>query len=385
MDYIFSWYLWMFPLFGIFACMLVSQKNKYVLENCPVKSALNYDMSDNYRVGLLFSFIVFLPMLLIAANRAVYSGGFGDTMLYVLMYNGYPESVGELSNFLTWEEKDTGFIIFSTIVKQIFGVDYQPWLFIIAFISVICLVITYRRYTSEIVLCAFLFFVSTDFHSWMMNGMRQFLVTAILFALFPVLKKRNAKGYLTFIIATIVLYTFHSSCLVVLPMYYVAFGKAFNKKTISLFLAFFLAIVFLDQFTNLLDKSLESTHYSDVTTQMETDDGTSPLRVLMYSIPTILAFVYRKKLNENTPEIINISINMSTISTGLYVLAMVTSGIYIGRLPIYFSLFNYILLPWEIKNFIKKESRNLIYGLLFLAYIIFFFYQMYTWNFGYIL
>lgn len=39
------------------------------------------------------------------------------------------------------------------------------------------------------------------------------------------------------------------------------------------------------------------------------------------------------------------------ISTALYAISMVTSGIFIGRLPIYCSLYaNGILLPWELNH-----------------------------------
>ena len=67
---------------------------------------------------------------------------------------------------------------------------------------------------------------------------------------------------------------------------------------------------------------------------------------------------------------------MSIISTGLYIISMFTSGIFIGRLPIYFSLYNYILLPWEIENLFTQRSKKIIYIGLIACYIVFYYYQM---------
>lgn len=51
---------------------------------------------------------------------------------------------------------------------------------------------------------------------------------------------------------------------------------------------------------------------------------------------------------------------MSIVSAGIYLVSMFTSGIYIGRLPIYCSLYSYVLLPWEIKHLFneKKPTNN---------------------------
>ena len=67
---------------------------------------------------------------------------------------------------------------------------------------------------------------------------------------------------------------------------------------------------------------------------------------------------------------------MYIISMGLYLVSMVTSGIFIGRLPIYCSLYGYILLPWEIEHLIKPRSRGMVYIGMIGAYLLFYYYQM---------
>ena len=82
-------------------------------------------------------------------------------------------------------------------------------------------------------------------------------------------------------------------------------------------------------------------------------------RVLVYSVPTILSLIGLKYIHYENDPVINFCANMSIVSTGLYIISMFTSGIFIGRLPIYASLYNYILLPWEIDHmFTKKSSKS---------------------------
>ena len=69
---------------------------------------------------------------------------------------------------------------------------------------------------------------------------------------------------------------------------------------------------------------------------------------------------------------------MSIASAGLYVISMFTSGIFIGRLPIYFSLYNYILLPWEINRIFTKQSARIIYIIMVIAYLGFYLYSLRT-------
>ena len=72
---------------------------------------------------------------------------------------------------------------------------------------------------------------------------------------------------------------------------------------------------------------------------------------------------------------------MSIITAGIYVISMVTSGIYIGRLPIYTSLFNYILLPWELDEMFSFSTRKLMYMIMILSYMVFYYVQMHlTWR-----
>ena len=55
--------------------------------------------------------------------------------------------------------------------------------------------------------------------------------------------------------------------------------------------------------------------------------------------------------------------------------SMFTSGIFIGRLPIYCSLYSYILLPWEIENIFNQKLKPYIYISMVTLYIVYYVYQ----------
>lgn len=138
----------------------------------------------------------------------------------------------------------------------------------------------------------------------------------------------------------------------------------------------------MDVFTDVLDKTMQTTQYATVVSDYQTgvvgqDDGTNPLRVAVYAVPTLLAIVRYKIINYRDDTVINICVNMSIISTCLYLISMVTSGIFIGRLPIYFSLYNLILLPWEIRYMFTDRSRPIVLVLCVVLYLVFYYYQMF--------
>ena len=227
-------------------------------------------------------------------------------------------------------------------------------------------------------MCAFLFFASSDYMSWMHNGIRQFLAVAIVLLAFPLILK---KKYFSFIIIVLILFTIHKSVLIVLPLYFSSLGKPFNKRTITILFAVLIALLFVGEFTDMLDDSLQGTIYSNMVSEFEGDDGTNILRALLYSIPAIIAFANKSKIDENTPVIIKVSINMSLFTAGLFFLSVPISGIYMGRLPIYCSLFNYILLPWELNHFFNEDMHKIGKTILIIIYIVFYCYQMFTWGF----
>lgn len=324
------------------------------------------------RATPLFAFVAFFPVILMAGFR---NRWFADTGLYVANYLDMPNRLSGIPSYLSLVSKDKGFSVLSVVIKSVLGDNFRWYLMLFAFLQGAVLIFFFRKYSTQYILSIFLFVASTDYISWMFNGIRQFsAVTIILLATELMLKRK----YIPLIIVILIASTFHQSALLMIPFVIISQGEAWNKKTIFFIMGVLLAVLFVGQFTNILDDALSTTQYTNVVSDYMSaeDDGTNPLRVLVYSIPAIIAFIGRDTIKQSNNALINFCANMSIISMGLYIVSMVTSGVYIGRLPIYCSLYGYILLSWEVKHVFSESNKKTIKISLVFGYLAFYYYQM---------
>ena len=322
------------------------------------------------RANLFMALATFSVIIFFAGMRSYVA----DTTAYIKMFNEYPLLSEAHDVIFDSGAREPGFRLFSILIKTYISDNYSVWLWIIAVISGIGVMVPLYKYSCNFGVSAFLFMASCQF-TWMFNGMRQFLVASIIFACTGLILRNKT---LLYIVIVCILSTIHTSALILIPMYFIAKGEPWNKRTMMFIGAIILAMVFADKFTNLLTDVVENTDYATSVNEFkDTDDGTSVIRILVESVPIIIAFVYRDKIKDKLTPIIKLSINMSLIASGLYVISKVArSGILLGRLPIYFSMYNLILLPWLIKTIFEGKEKNLIYYTMIVCYFVFFYYQM---------
>lgn len=329
-----------------------------------------------WRVTPLFAVAAVFPLVIWAGFR----GEIGDTWAYAQSFADMPSSFAGIRDYMADQGKDRGFYLVSAVIKCIIGSRDTIYFLIIAAVQCFLLFKIYRKYSTSFAVSFFLFIVSTDYISWLFNGMRQFVAVTITVACFPwIVEKKYIKAVIVVLIASL----FHQSALLVIPFLFIVQGKAWNKKTLLFIMSVIAIVMFADRFTDLLDNVLAETQYQNVVSDWQSwqDDGTNVLRVLIYSVPAILSLVGLKYIQAENDSVVNICTNMSITSAGLYLVSMVTSGIFIGRLPIYFSVYGYILLPWLIKNMFTKRSARLINLTMIGAYLVFYYYQLhFAWN-----
>ena len=326
----------------------------------------------------------FWPAILMVVPYIIWAGcrdwSFGDSLVY---QKGYREAAAGLQaaiSFFVDDQKDAGYYAFQAIMKSILGNREKLYFTIIAAFQLICVALTFRRYSTNYWACIFLFVVSTDYLSWMHNGIRQFIACAIIFAGLPYLVN---KQYWKMILLILFASMFHGSVLLMIPFIFIIQGDAWNIKTLLLLLATAIVVTFVDQFSPILHNFLQETQYDDMMTNeiWTTDDGTNIIRVAVYSVPALLSLLGLKHIRAAADPVMNICVNCSIVTMALYLVAAVSSGIYIGRLPIYTTLQGYIALPWMIDQIFEKRSAKLVRYLMYGAYLAFFYYQMhFTWG-----
>ncbi len=349
--------IWLF-LFGGVSFAFIPKREEVVLGK-PVQ-----------RWGKLSAAALMLPYVIWAALR---TDVYGDTGQYRATFQGMPTGLSHFWPYLQTQHKGPAFAAFRYLFKSFFSESAVAYFFVVALIQAILLIYFFRRYSKNYWLSIFFFVASTDYMSWMHNGIRQFLAVTIIMACVPlIIQKKPFAMCLVVLLCALI----HSSALIFLPFVFVINGKAYNGRTLLFIFGLIISIVFIDKVTGFIVRSMEDTAYAGDIDIFLKDDGTNIFRVLFYSVPAVLAWIFRERIDNAEDPMINLCANLSVVTAGVYVFSYFTSGILVGALPIYFSLANYILIPWLLDEVFNKESALLLKGGFVAVYSFFFYYQM---------
>ena len=332
---------------------------------------------EEERHSYLFALFSVLPIILWAGFRT--ERGYVNTNAYIRFYSTIPNTFGEVIQYIrNVNDSDWGFTLLTWLIKQVFGASYTPYLFIIALVQCTIVAFFFRKYSSNYSMSFFLFVASAEYFSWIFNGMRQFLAVVITLTAFKYLLD---KQYIKYVLIVLIASTIHMTAIIMLPLAFVVQGKPWNKKTLLIIALALFAIVYTSQFTHLIDASVQNTQYSESISSWE-DNGSNPIRVLFYSIPTVFSLLAINKIESDDNAVINVCVNMSIVSSALWLISMVTSGIYIGRLPIYVGLYNYVLYPYLIENYFDDiTNAQIAEFLMIVVYLVYYYYQIHiAWN-----
>lgn len=311
---------------------------------------------------LFFGFVILLIGL---------RSGIADTSSYIQSFRIVPNSIFHIN--LKSVLKDQGFYIVQVIFKHFLSEDYHIWLLFISIISGISVMVPLYKYSPAFGLSIFMFIASANF-TYMLNGIRQFIAVSILFYFSYLIINRKTFFY---IIIAIIMSTIHGSALLLIPAYFYAILTPWSKKVyITIIIIFFISLFLINNPT-ILAKLLGFTQYdSYLNNIVSSGKGSNILRVFIAMIPPLLAFINREKIKKLASPIINISINMSIMNLIIMIISTYTSGLIIGRLSIYFDLYNLLLLPWLLTKVFHKSNKALLVTFFFLFYIAFFYYQV---------
>ena len=320
--------------------------------------------------------LLVLPLILWAGTRM----RFGDTTAYRRKFWAAPTTFQELPMYMEKNSSDWAFYLLLAVCRCLGMNDDILFFLLIATIQLLCVIHTFRRYSGNYWICIFLFVASTDYFSWMFNGMRQFIAAAICFGAFGLLVRKRYWQYAAMVILAA---QFHASAYIVLPLSYLILGKALNKKTILLIVCVAASLPVIERFFPFLNVLLEDTQYSGITSDevWSVDDGTNPIRVLVYSVPALMALVGWRYIRNCKDPMMNMCINSALLTMTIYLVSAVTSGIYVGRIPIYTTFQGYIAMPWIIDQIFEKRTAGIMKFLMICCYCVFYYFQMgMTWG-----
>ena len=334
-------------------------------------------LDNAYTISLLSAFISFSLLVYFVGMRT----SFADTPAYIIWFNETDTNFSNLVDIYQKEHEGIGFVLLMKMFKRYISEDINAFFMFLAIFQGFTITKLYRKYSINYSFSVFLFMASTTY-VWFMNGIRQFTAICVVLCFFDYILNRK---FLRFLLIVLIAASIHSTAIIWIPMYFIIWFKPFSWRIWVCVVATLIVFFFINEFTTLLDSSLEGTvyegtgehlmNYTDEATGF-TDDGVNILRVLVAAVPPAIALWRRKEIEAISDPMIDICINLSTASVGIYLLGMVTSGILVGRVPMYFMILNFILLPWLIEKAFVGRFRTIMKILCVLFYCAYFYYVM---------
>lgn len=349
----------MFVYWSFFALTIIMMGIYYV------SISGEYITKDVSRKSHLYAGITFVYICLICGLRDAVL----DTTAYINEFNHLSKNFTDFLEIIKISNDKRGFILIEYIFKRFISDNYYMWLVFLCSISCICLYKGFCEYSEDLSFTMYLFVASTTF-TWLINGMRQFVAVCILFA-FSNLWREGKK--IKYIILILLVSTIHISAILVIPVYMIASNKKIWDKRMILFMIATIVGTYYSEkvfaiFNNMLLK--------DYSESLSASSGSNFMRLLVAFVPIFLVIITKKYVEEISDEKIRFCINMSLVNFCFYFASTFTSGILVGRMPIYFSIYNLCLLPWLIENCFTRQSRVIAKVGCIICYSFYFYYQM---------
>ena len=313
--------------------------------------------SENEKAGVFFLILIITIFVLVSGLRS----GIGDTYMYRHLYGligpGYEANGGY----------EPGFILFFKILKSISS-DSQFMLIVTSLIiNVLNIVNIYKYSKNSYFELGIFMYVASGYYTVTMNGIRQSLAAAIIFYATTLIIKGKFKTYCAVIL---LMYTIHSSALIMIPVYFVVRFKAWDKVTNRLYALAGIGLFLYDPLMQLMIRFFGDSRYAQYA---EFDEGgANLLRIAIFIVPVVLAYLKRGVIREKW-EHGDIFVNMNIIC--MIVMLFSAYNWIFARFTVYFQLYSFILLPYIIKNCLTGKERRLIHFGLIVCYFMFFYYD----------
>ncbi|MFZ3172006.1 MAG: EpsG family protein [Carboxydocellales bacterium] len=309
--------------------------------------------------NILITIVIMGVLILVSGLR----NNIGDTAAYQHLYTLVGNGLVAKGSY------ETGFMLFLSLLNQISG-NPQLMIFVTALITNGLFIGMFRKYSSLFELQTYLY-ITSGYYLVTMNGVRQALVAAILFASTKFITENK---FIIYLLITLIMTTFHTSALIMIPVYFIARQEVWSKKTMILIFALPIVFIFFQPLMSIMFKTIEGTRYASYEGAIMTggEGGANVVRVIIAAIPVVIAYFGRHKLKQDWVQS-NLFVNMSLIN--LIIMLFSLFNWLFARFTLYFQPYNFILLPYMINTLCNREEKPLIYYLLVLFYFAYFYYE----------
>lgn len=317
--------------------------------------SVRWGIKEDWQAKLMYA-VLLVSVVLFAGLRTTYN----DTATYM---QGYPLVDASHISLKTLFESYGGFTLFQQLLKRFISEDPQTLIMASAILINLIFVPFIARHSRNFGASVFLYLIGNFIFG--MAGIKQTIAMAFsLFAIENMMKKRYGRSLFWLLIAM----TFHPYiiCLAALPLLR---KRIWSKQTILIILV---AVVLIGNLEFLL--SYISLFGKDYTMEGFTNNTINPIRVLIEAIPIVIAFIFRRKLNRQENEWLNLGVNMQIIKFAFTVVGLFMNPIYFSRIGAYFTTISVIAIPMMLDCALGEKRDGALYKLgyygIFAAYFL---------------
>lgn len=250
--------------------------------------------------------------------------------------------------------KLTGEFLFYILVKGLTNItsNAQILFFITALITNVLIVKALKKYSINLTLSMY-FYIATFTYYSTMNGIRQYLASAVLFYGFKHIYEGNFKRYLIYVVIAVLI---HQSAFIMLGIYFLARNKVDSKKNLILTIGFIFAIVIYQPFVRILSFFTGFTRFDNYIEIFKNDiNGVNIFRILVAAAPVLVMFIFRNRARKLFGEKVDIITNMGLL--GMLFMTLAWRQVYFARMCMYFDFYYLLILPMICNLFDKKTNR----------------------------
>lgn len=314
----------------------------------------------------MFMIIVIVWMTCFSFLRTSYN----DTWNYIFLWQNAPD----VHDFI----KDGGLLdltgnplsYFWESLSHKVAENYHVYFFPPAFLSSFAVVKLIKRYSVNPAFSILIFFSIGTYITYI-AAMKQCLAMFVLILSIPYAEERKyVRFYL--LVAIAILFHTHAFMFLILPF---LFGKPWGKVTWVGLAATIFAMLTYDVTLGAFMRYAQS--IGALVDEGELFDGhqINIIRVLVYWVPSIIAFVFRKRLFNDSNREENLFANMAIVSSIILMLGTVQAANLFARMAAYFEIAQAITIPWMIRKLFEKKSARVLEFIACICYFVYFLYE----------
>ena len=350
----------MVKLLAIFliAVFLAYQSEKYTR----AAAAYGYTYSPRNDKALI---MLIVALTLFAGLRTQYN----DTWNYI---NGFNNAPG-LTEFLSVRSNlnpftNPLFYLYQSFLKSI-GCSAQVLIFTTSMFTQTCFILFFKRYSSDFPFSVFIYFTLGTF-CVSLAAIKQVAAMALLTCAFPHLERKHLGRFYGIVLIAALIHTY-AFTFAILPFFASKPWKSMTYLLLggTLFVLYnFRDVIsgFMDE-ANELGKTLADFEVFD-------DHTVNALRILVYLVPPLISFVFRRWLYRDSSPMENVLVHMSVISLCFMLMGSRAGANMFSRMAHYFEIGTICILPWLVQKPFVRDSYRVIVSVAVLCFGVFFIY-----------